>query len=220
MRERIETYRVRQIKRGGLSPMDTRQLPSYFGLTEILLRTMAFCEPPMSSRSISSECFEMRNVQVASPTSIDIEMIGNEGMYYDNEFTPVMGKFGAPQCRCTPSLISLIGICIGMIIMTVGICLLIFFTHEQLFIPPGITLSCIGFLLLLIGTVFWTSEFMCDDCITKCFTKIQEAPMRNAIKRREERLRSQASGRVDSRISLNSRISRVSGATDATLVRY
>lgn len=53
----------------------------------------------------------------------------------------------------------------------------------------GITLSVIGILLLMIGCVFWTSEFMCNDCLTECFVKLKEAPVKNAIKRREDRLR-------------------------------
>uniref|UniRef100_A0A7I4XVW4 Transmembrane protein 114 n=1 Tax=Haemonchus contortus TaxID=6289 RepID=A0A7I4XVW4_HAECO len=139
-----------------------------------------------------------------SPNSVEIEM--QPEMFY-NEFTPVMGKFGAPKCRCTSSLISLLAMCIGLVVLTIGLSLLIFFTQETLFLPPGITLSAIGFLLLLIGCVFWTSEFLCNDCLTDCIVKLQEAPVKNAIKRREERLKSAASSRYGSRLSINSRSS-------------
>ncbi|VDL77633.1 unnamed protein product [Nippostrongylus brasiliensis] len=140
-------------------------------------------EPPQSSRS---DLIELRSVRICSPTSVDIEM--QPEMFYD-EFRPIMGKFGAPKCRCTSSLLSLLAMCIGLVVLSVGLCLLTFFTQEALFIPPGITFSVIGILLLLIGCVFWTSEFMCNDCLSDCFVKLKEAPMKSALKRREERLR-------------------------------
>ncbi|KAK6043975.1 hypothetical protein COOONC_18520 [Cooperia oncophora] len=139
-------------------------------------------EAPSSARS---DLYEMRSVRISSPSLADIEM--QPDMFF-NEFTPVMGKFGAPKCRCTSSLISLLAMCIGLVVLTIGLSLLIFFTQETLFLPPGggITFSVIGILLLLIGCVFWTSEFFCNDCLTDCFVKLQEAPVKNAIKRREQ----------------------------------
>ncbi|EYB92885.1 hypothetical protein Y032_0189g1215 [Ancylostoma ceylanicum] len=138
---------------------------------------------PSSARS---ELIEMRSVRISSPSSVDIEM--HPDMSYD-EFTPVMGKFGAPKCRWTSSLISLLAMCVGLVVLTTGLCFVMFFSQEALFLPPGITFSAIGILLLLIGCVFWTSEFLCNDCLTTVAIKLHEAPMKNALKRREERLR-------------------------------
>ncbi|VDP00537.1 unnamed protein product [Heligmosomoides polygyrus] len=87
-------------------------------------------DAPHSARS---DILEMRSVRITSP-SLDIEM--QPDMLYD-EFTPVMGKFGAPKCRCTSSLISLLAMCIGLVVFTVGLCLVTFFSQELLFLPPG-----------------------------------------------------------------------------------
>ncbi|KAK5975703.1 hypothetical protein GCK32_015104, partial [Trichostrongylus colubriformis] len=87
-------------------------------------------ETPHSARS---EILEMRSVRISSPSLIDIEM--QPEMFY-NEFTPVMGKFGAPKCRCTSSLISLLAMCIGLVVLTAGLSLLIFFNQETLVLPP------------------------------------------------------------------------------------
>uniref|UniRef100_A0A1I7XCE4 Col_cuticle_N domain-containing protein n=1 Tax=Heterorhabditis bacteriophora TaxID=37862 RepID=A0A1I7XCE4_HETBA len=90
-------------------------------------------DTPHSVRSNISDNFELRSVRIESPGSIDIEMADSQ--FFD-EFTPVMGKFGAPKCRCTPSLISLIAMMIGLVVMTIGLCLVLFFTQEALFLPP------------------------------------------------------------------------------------
>lgn len=80
---------------------------------------------------------------------------------------------------------SLIGMLLGLIVTTTGLCLLIFFLNEEPTIwPLGATLSTIGILLFLLGLIMWTSEFLCNDCLERAQQKIKEAPLKNAIKRR------------------------------------
>ncbi|KAK6726428.1 hypothetical protein RB195_004630 [Necator americanus] len=160
---------------------------------------------------------EMQSARNSSPTSVDIEI--SSDIHY-NDFSPVLGKFGAPKCRCTSSLISLLAMCVGLVVFSTGLCFIIFFDQEILFFPPGITLSGIGILLLVIGCVFWISEFMCNDCLTDVAVKLREAPIKNAQKRREERLRSAASTRNGSRISVNSRTNLHSVQSLPSQIRY
>lgn len=89
------------------------------------------------------------------------------------------------MCRWTSSVMSLVGMMLGLIVLTSGICILIFFTNEEPTIwPLGATLFGIGILLFSLGLVMWTSEFLCNDCLGRAQQKMKEAPMKNAIKRR------------------------------------
>lgn len=89
------------------------------------------------------------------------------------------------MCRWTSSVFALIGIMSGIILTSSGVCILIFFVDEEPTIfPLGITLSVVGILLSLLGGIMWMSEFMCNQCLDKLHSKIQNAPIKNAIKRR------------------------------------
>lgn len=96
-----------------------------------------------------------------------------------------LGIFGAPMCRWTSSVIALIGIMTGIVLFTSGICILVFFVDEEPTVwPLGVTLSAVGVLLSLLGGIMWMSEFMCNQCLDKIQKKIQDAPIKNAIRRR------------------------------------
>uniref|UniRef100_A0A7E4VHI8 IncA protein n=1 Tax=Panagrellus redivivus TaxID=6233 RepID=A0A7E4VHI8_PANRE len=116
------------------------------------------------------------------------------------EFVPKLGIFGAPVCRLTTSVISLIGMMTGMVVVTGGLCIIVFFTQEPTITPFGITLCAVGGLLFTIGFIMWTSEFVFDDCLGRCYRKAKKAPLRNAIARRE-RIASRATTRTGSRLS-------------------
>ncbi|KAH7698646.1 hypothetical protein AAVH_34257, partial [Aphelenchoides avenae] len=95
-----------------------------------------------------------------------------------------LGFFGAPECRCTTSLMALLAIMAGMVMTTSGACVLVFFNQENTVIPLGVTLVAVGILLLFIGAVMWCSEFCCGNCLARVYDKVKEAPMKQAIKRR------------------------------------
>jgi uncharacterized membrane protein len=131
----------------------------------------------------------------ANHVSIDVRSLADEekdayvDFFVDSElpeFSPRIGIFGAPQCRCTNSVITLIVMLLGMVMATIGACLLLFFTQENTIIPLGITLIAVGFLMMFWGCIVWTSEIMCNDFIGNLYQRIKEAPMKNAIKRREK----------------------------------
>lgn len=93
--------------------------------------------------------------------------------------------FGAPMCRWTSSVLALIGIIVGIILSSSGFCILIFFLNEEPTIfPLGITLTIVGTLLLILGGIMWISEFMCNHCLDKLHTTIQNAQIKNAIKKK------------------------------------
>uniref|UniRef100_A0AC34RBD6 Uncharacterized protein n=1 Tax=Panagrolaimus sp. JU765 TaxID=591449 RepID=A0AC34RBD6_9BILA len=116
------------------------------------------------------------------------------------EFVPKLGILGAPMCRLTTSVITLIGMMIGLVMGTTGACIVVFFTQEPTIIPLGVTLLSIGGILVFIGLIMWMSEFMFDDCLGRAYHKIRKAPYKNAIKRREK-LASRATTRTGSRLS-------------------
>ena len=111
-----------------------------------------------------------------------------------------LGLFGAPMCRLTTSVITLVGMMVGMVSATAGACIILFFTQEPTIIPLGITLLSLGGVLIFIGLIMWTSEFLCDDCLGRAYNKVKKAPLKNAIKRREK-LASRATTRTGSRLS-------------------
>jgi drug/metabolite transporter (DMT)-like permease len=77
-----------------------------------------------------------------------------------------LGFFGAPKCRFTTSIIALLAITIGMTLATGGICILVFFIdQEPTILPLGVTLSILGLIMFIIGSLMWCSEFMCNDCL-------------------------------------------------------
>ncbi|CEF64456.1 Hypothetical protein SRAE_1000271000 [Strongyloides ratti] len=128
-------------------------------------------------------------------------------------FTPKIGKFGAPKCVCISSVAALIAFCFGMILFTTGICILIFWDQEPTIHPLGYTLMGIGIILFTMGSCMWISEFVCGNCFGKIYQKVREAPMKNAIKRREKIIASRMSqgsqarminSRCGSRLSVNS----------------
>uniref|UniRef100_A0A0K0E7X3 Uncharacterized protein n=1 Tax=Strongyloides stercoralis TaxID=6248 RepID=A0A0K0E7X3_STRER len=131
-------------------------------------------------------------------------------------FTPKIGKFGAPKCVCISSVAALVSFCFGMILFTTGTCILIFWDQEPTIHPLGYTLMAIGLILFIMGSCMWISEFMCGNCFGKMYKKVREAPMKNAIKRREKILASRMSqssqarminSRCGSRLSVNSSLS-------------
>lgn len=96
-----------------------------------------------------------------------------------------LGYFGAPQCRFTTSVISLLGITIGMTLATSGACILVFFVEQEPTVfPLGVTLGALGLVMLFIGMMMWISEFMLNDCLGKAYVKMKEAPLKNALERR------------------------------------
>uniref|UniRef100_A0A0K0G3V4 Uncharacterized protein n=1 Tax=Strongyloides venezuelensis TaxID=75913 RepID=A0A0K0G3V4_STRVS len=128
-------------------------------------------------------------------------------------FTPRIGKFGAPRCVCLSSVVALVAFCFGMILLTTGICILLFWDQEPIIHPFGYTLIGIGIILFVMGSCMWMSEFICGNCFGKLYTKMKEAPMKNAIKRREKIIASRMSqnsqarminSRSGSRMSINS----------------
>uniref|UniRef100_A0A0N5A7E5 Uncharacterized protein n=1 Tax=Parastrongyloides trichosuri TaxID=131310 RepID=A0A0N5A7E5_PARTI len=119
-------------------------------------------------------------------------------------FTPKIGKFGAPRCVCLSSVAALVAFCFGMILFTTGTCILIFWDQEPTIHPLGYTLIGIGGILFTMGSCMWLSEFVCGDCFGKIYTRMKEAPLKNAIKRREKVLASRMSQNSQTRI-INSR---------------
>ncbi|KAI1728332.1 hypothetical protein DdX_00503 [Ditylenchus destructor] len=167
-----------------------------------------------------------------SPIAVELQSLGDEELrnasfdiFQDDDdgstnfdpthFVPRLGVFGAPACRWTSSVMSLIGMMSGMVLATGGICILLFFIDEEPTIMPlGVTLLVVGTLLLLLGVIMWLSEFMCNDCLGKLHKKIQEAPLKNAIKRRS-RMASRASNSITGSRA-GSRLSEVSYRTNGT----
>ncbi|KAI6203771.1 hypothetical protein M3Y94_00595000 [Aphelenchoides besseyi] len=130
-------------------------------------------------------------------------------------FQPKLNAFGAPEFRCTTSVIALLALTTGMVLITSGACILVFFVDvEPTIFPLGITLGALGLLLFLIGSAMWCSEFMCNDCLGRTYVKLKEAPLKNAIERRS-RMASRATLRTGSRASV---ISKVSQRTNETIV--
>lgn len=111
-----------------------------------------------------------------------------------------LGIFGAPMCRLTTSVITLIGMMVGMVLATAGACIILFFTQEPTITPLGITLLSLGGILVFVGLIMWVSEFLFDDCLGRAYNKVKKAPLKNAIKRREK-LASRATTRTGSRLS-------------------
>ncbi|CAD5208849.1 unnamed protein product [Bursaphelenchus xylophilus] len=136
-------------------------------------------------------------------------------------FTPKIGMFGAPQCRCTTSVIALLAIIFGMTFSTSGLCVLVFFVEtEPTLLPLGLTLAGLGVVMFTIGSLMWCSEFMCNNCLKTAYTKIKEAPLKNAIERRS-RMASRSTQRTGSRLSNSTKISLSSGVSiKTTSTRY
>uniref|UniRef100_A0A915CRX3 Uncharacterized protein n=1 Tax=Ditylenchus dipsaci TaxID=166011 RepID=A0A915CRX3_9BILA len=144
---------------------------------------------------------------------IDEDGGNSDGILMSTYFTPKLGFFGAPACRWTSSVMSLVGMMCGMVIAVTGICILLFFVDEEPTIMPlGFTLLVVGVLMLILGMLMWMSEFMCNDCLGKCHQKMKEAPMKNAIKRRS-RMASRATNTTNS-TRAGSRLSEVSYRTN------
>ncbi|KAI6179714.1 hypothetical protein M3Y98_00640200 [Aphelenchoides besseyi] len=120
-----------------------------------------------------------------------------------------------PEFRCTTSVIALLALTTGMVLITSGACILVFFVDvEPTIFPLGLTLGALGLLLFLIGSMMWCSEFMCNDCLGRTYVKLKEAPLKNAIERRS-RMASRTTMRTQSRLS---QISKVSQRTNETIV--
>uniref|UniRef100_A0AC35F3Z7 Transmembrane protein n=1 Tax=Panagrolaimus sp. PS1159 TaxID=55785 RepID=A0AC35F3Z7_9BILA len=118
------------------------------------------------------------------------------------EFVPKLGIFGAPLCRLTTSVISLVGMMFGMVMCTTGACILLFIIQEEpVYYSLGVTLLSVGGILLFIGLLMWMSEFMCNDCLGKAYHKVKSAPLKNALRRRERLIASRATTRTGSRLS-------------------
>lgn len=89
------------------------------------------------------------------------------------------------MCRFTTSVIALLAITIGMVLITSGVCILVFFVEQEpTVLPLGITLSVLGLLTFLIGGCMWISEFVFNDCLGRAYVKMKEAPLKNALERR------------------------------------
>ncbi|CAD5206304.1 unnamed protein product [Bursaphelenchus okinawaensis] len=136
-------------------------------------------------------------------------------------FTPKIGAFGAPQCRCTTAVIALLAIIFGLVFSTSGLCILVFFVEtEPTLLPLGITLSGLGIIMFVVGGLMWCSEFMCNNCLKKAYVKIKEAPLKNAIERRS-RMASRSTQRTGSRLSTATKTSLQSGVSiRTTSTRY
>ncbi|KAI6221326.1 hypothetical protein M3Y99_01562100 [Aphelenchoides fujianensis] len=137
-------------------------------------------------------------------------------IFYESElpaFQPKLGMFGAPECRCTTSVIALVALTTGMVLFTSGACILTFFVEvEPTILPLGVTLAGLGILLFFIGGSMWISEFLCNDCLGRTYSKLKEAPLKNAIERRS-RMASRSTMRTGSRLSQMSKVTqRTSGS--------
>jgi hypothetical protein len=74
-----------------------------------------------------------------------------------------MGRFGAPKCRWTNSVIALCVSLTGLVLLGIGACMALFFANEELALAFGIVLVTVGFLLLVGGSGYYGTKYMCNN---------------------------------------------------------